>query len=36
MGVGNDGFISGTDLVFTTSVTTGRDGCSTVGASFGG
>lgn len=36
MGVGNDGFVSGTDLVFTTSVTTGRNGCTTAGVNIGG
>ena len=37
MGVGSDGFISGTDLVFTTRVTPGRSsGCTTIGATIGG
>lgn len=36
MGVGNDGFISDTDLVLSTRVTPGRSGCTTIGASIGG
>ena len=36
MGVGNDGFISDTDVVFTTRVSPGGSGCPAVGVNVGG
>ena len=35
MGMGSDGFISDTDLVFSTRITPGNSGCTTVGGSLG-